>query len=297
MSKFLYHILFILIYPWALLPFRIMYYISDFLFVILYYVGRYRRKLVRKNLCNAFPEKSKEEIVQVEKAFYRHFCDYFFETLKLLNISDSRMKKHFVFKNEELIQYFLNDKRSVILMLGHYGNWEWVTSITLWVKGGEDVVIGQIYRPLKNKVFDRLFIKIRSRFHSVGFIKNSIYREIIKMRRDDKRWLLGFISDQKPSPQNIHYWTNFMNRETPVLTGTEKIAKQTNAVVCYLDVKKVKRGFYEGKIKLITDNPSETPEFEITEKYIRSMEKSILRDPACYLWTHNRWKHKKQDFS
>ena len=297
MSRILYVIVYCFVCPLALIPFRIMYYLSDFLFLILYYLIRYRRRVVRKNLRNSFPEMSDKEITSIEKDFYHHFCDYFFETIKILNLSENRMKRHFVFKNEELAQYFLNDGRPVILMLGHYGNWEWVTSITAWMKKSDDVVIGQVYRPLKNKAFDQLFLRIRKHFHSVGFAKNAIYREIIKMRQKKQRWMIGFMSDQKPSPPNIHYWTKFMNQDTPVLTGTEKIAKQTKAVVCYLDVKKVKRGFYEGKIKLITENPTETADFEITEKYIRLMEKTIRRNPAFYLWTHNRWKYKKQDFT
>ena len=295
MSGFLYHVIYIFIYPLAILPFRILYYLSDCLFVIVYYLIRYRRKLTRRNLTNTFPEKSLKEIQAIEHAFYHHFCDYFFETIKILNISDARMKRHFVFKNEELIQYFLNEGKPVILMMGHYGNWEWVTSIALWIRSAENLEIGQIYRPLKNKAFDRFFIRLRTRFNTINYAKNSIYREIIRMRKSEKIWLLGFISDQKPSRQNIHYWTKFLNQDTAVLTGAERIAQQTGSVICFLDVKRIKRGFYEGKVKLITDNPSETQEFEITEKYARLMEKTILRDPACYLWTHNRWKYKKEE--
>lgn len=295
MNGFLYHIIYLFIYSLSILPFRILYYLSDLTFVIAYHLVRYRRKLVRKNLQNAFPEKSLKEIVSIERTFYHRFCDYFFETIKIPNLSDSRMKRHFVFKNEELIQYFLNDKRPVILMMGHYGNWEWVTSIALWIRNEDNLEIGQIYRPLKNKSFNRFFIKLRTRFNTINYAKNSIYREIIRMRKSDKIWLLGFISDQKPSRQNIHYWTEFLSQETAVLTGAERIAMQTDSVVCYLDVKRIKRGFYEGKIKLIADNPQETQEFEITEKYIRLLEKTILCDPTCYLWTHNRWKYKKEE--
>ena len=294
MSGFLFHVLFLFVYPLAVIPFRILYYFSDFTFFVVYYLARYRRKLVRKNLTNSFPEKPLKEICAIERAFYHQFCDYFFEAIKVLNISDNRMKKHFVFKNEELIQYFLNDGKPVILMMGHYGNWEWVTSISLWIRKNENLEIGQIYRPLKNKAFDRFFLKLRTRFHTINYAKNAIYREVIRMRKSEKIWLLGFISDQKPSLQSTHYWTDFLNQEAPVLVGAERIAKQTGSIVCFLDVKRIKRGFYEGKIKLITDNPSETQEFEITEKYIRLLEKSVLRNPAGYLWTHNRWKYKKE---
>jgi KDO2-lipid IV(A) lauroyltransferase len=246
---------------------------------------------VRRNLTNSFPEKSAKEIMSIEKKFYRHLCDYFFETIKLLNISDYRIKRHFVFKNEELLHYFLKEGKSVILLLGHYGNWEWVTSITLWVDD-KNSVIGQIYRPLKSKVFNMFFLRLRRRFHSVGFSKYEIYREIVKMRKADKNWLLGFMSDQKPSPTNSSITIHFLNQETQVLTGTEKIAKSTGAVVCYLDITCTKRSYYEGKVKLITENPAETREHEITEKYMNFLEKTIQRNPALYLWTHNRWKRK-----
>jgi KDO2-lipid IV(A) lauroyltransferase len=285
----------VLTFPLALLPFSLLYFLSDSLYYIVYYIARYRRKQVRKNLTNAFPEKTSKEILGIERAFYHYFCDYFFETLKLLNISDSRMKRHFVFKNEELLQYFLKEGRPVILLLGHYGNWEWVTSITLWVKADKDTIIGQIYRPLKNKVFDLFFLRLRKRFHSEGFVKNDIYRDIIKLRKAEKNWLLGFMSDQKPSTNNLQHWMQFLNQETPVLTGTEKIARHTNAVVCYLDITCVKRSYYEGKVKLVSDNIAETADFEITEKYMQFLEKTIQRNPAAYLWTHNRWKFKKPE--
>ncbi|GHT10191.1 acetyltransferase [Bacteroidia bacterium] len=295
MNKLLDPIIYVLTFLLALLPFRLLYFLSDLLYYIIYYIVRYRRKLVRKNLSNAFPEKTKKEILIIERAFYHHFCDYFFETLKLLNISDSRMKRHFVFKNEDLLQYFLKESRPVVLLLGHYGNWEWVTSITLWLKADKDTIIGQIYRPLKSKVADRFFLRLRKRFHSVGFDKYTVYKDIVKMRKAGRNWLLGFMSDQKPSSGNLQHWMQFLNQETPVLTGTEKIARHTNAVVCYLDITCVKRSFYEGKVKLISDNLAETTDFEITEKYMQYLEKTILRNPAGYLWTHNRWKFKKTE--
>jgi KDO2-lipid IV(A) lauroyltransferase len=295
MNNFLYHIVYVLTFPLALLPLRLLYFLSDTTFILVYHLVRYRRKLVRKNLQNAFPEKSQKEIKTVEKAFYHHFCDYFYETIKLLNISDARMKRHFVFKNEDLIQYFLKEGRPVILLLGHYGNWEWVTSITLWVKADANTIIGQIYRPLKNKVSDLFFQRLRGRFHSAGFNKYDIYREIIKLQKADKNWLLGFMSDQKPSAEKSQHWISFLNQDTAVLTGTEKIAKHTKAAVCYLDITCIKRSYYEGKVKLVSDNAAETPDFEITEKYMQLLEKTIQRNPSGYLWTHNRWKYKRPE--
>lgn len=292
MNRFLYYITFALCFLLSLLPLRLLYFFSDIAWFIIYYIVGYRKKTARTNLLHSFPGKSPKEIRAIEKSFYRHFCDYFFETVKLLNMPASRMKRHFVFKNGELLQYFLKQGKPVILLLGHFGNWEWVTSVTLWIKSGENPVIGQVYRPLRNKVSDRLFLRIRKSFHSVGFNKYDVYREIVKMRKAGKNWLLGFMSDQKPSPNNPHIWVRFLNQDTPVLTGTEKIALHTGAAVCYLDIKKIKRSFYEGKVKLISENPAESQEFEITKKYMALLEKTILRDPAGYLWTHKRWKYK-----
>ena len=294
MDKFSYYIIKGLTLPVAILPLRLMYFFSDVLYFIVYYIVRYRRRLTQKNLRNAFPDKTASERKMIEKHFYHHFCDYFYETIKLLHVSESEMKRRFVFKDIEQIDSFLKADRSVILMLGHYGNWEWVTSITLWVKENKNTVIGQIYRPLKNKAFDLFFLRLRKRFLSVGFAKNDIYRDIIKMRRSNQNWLLGFISDQKPPGNGLHYWTTFLNQDTPVLVGAERIAKQTNAVVCFLDIVRMKRGYYEGQVKLITENPIENPEFEISEKYMRCMEETILRNPSFWLWTHNRWKFKRE---
>jgi KDO2-lipid IV(A) lauroyltransferase len=279
----------------AILPLRVLYCLSDITFYVMYYLARYRRKLVRKNLSNAFPDKTLKEVIKLEKAFYHHFCDYFFEALKMLNFSELRMKRHFVFKNDELLDYFLKEGRSVILFLGHYGNWEWASSVAVWVRPDEKTMVGHIYRPMKNKIFDEVLYRLRSKFHSTGFEKNNAYRDIVKMKKDGKNWLLCFLSDQKPSANKQQHWMPFLNQDTAILTGTGKIAQHTNAAVCYLDVTKIKRSYYEGKIKLITDNPSELSDAEIMEKYMHFVEKSILRDPTYYLWTHNRWKYKKPD--
>ena len=294
MNRLLYRLVYIPAFLTALLPFRILFFISDFFYLIIYYVVRYRRELVRKNLSNAFPEKTPLEIQKIEKDFYRHFCDYFVETIKLLHISDSQMGKHFVFKNLKPAQQFLDERQPIVLMLGHYGNWEWVPSIMLHLKGDENTISGQVYRPLKNKISDLFFLNLRKRFHSIGYTKHNIFRDIVNLRRANTNWIIGFMSDQKPSGNQILYRTQFLNQDTPVITGTEKIAKHTGAAVCYLDIICLKRGYYEGHIHVISDNAAETAEFEITEKYMRYMEQTVLRHPAAYLWTHNRWRLKRR---
>jgi len=264
------------------------------LYLLIYYVIRYRLKVVRKNLKSSFPEKNNEELYLIERDFYKHFCDYFVETIKLLHISNEEIQKRMVFKNVQLVKELMKDGNSSIMFLGHYGNWEWVPSLNLLFE--DDCLLGQIYRPLKNKIFDNIFLKIRSRFGSVSIPKNNTLRAMIKYKQERQKILIGFMSDQTPSKQNIHYWTRFLNQETAVYNGVERIAKQTGFTVTYLDIIKTGRGRYTAEVKLISDKPKEEPEFAITEKYIREMEKTILRNPAYWLWTHKRWKYHKEDF-
>ena len=293
MNNFLYILIYVPAYLLALLPFRILFLISDFFYFILFYLIRYRRKLVRMNLKNAFPTKTPTEIRRIEKNFYRFFCDYFFETIKLLNISESQIKKHITIRNKEPFQNLIDKKQPIVLLLGHYGNWEWIPSLALQVNLDADTVFGQIYRPLKNKTFDRFFLNLRGRFHTVNLTKHNVYRDIVNLRKENKNWILGFMSDQKPSGNQVPHLMQFLNQETPILAGTEKIARHTGAAVCYFDITRIKRGYYEVEPLIIFDNAAETSDFEITEKYIRCLEQSILRNPACYLWTHNRWRLKR----
>ena len=297
MKKLTYYIIYYPVYFWmylhALMPFKCLYVLSDILYFWVYKVFGYRIKVVRQNLANSFPEKTNKERFVIEKDFYHHFCDYFVETIKLLHISDDEMRSRMQFENVELVKDVMKDGRSALMFLGHYCNWEWVTSLNL--NFDENITLGQIYKPLANKAIDDLFIKIRSRFHSIGIPKNDTLRTIIRMRKEQKQILIGFMADQTPSVHNIHYWTQFLNQDTPVFTGVERIAKQTGFSVMYLDMQKIKRGYYKGTVRLITDRSAEEPEFAITEKYIQEMEKTILRNPAYWLWTHKRWKRTREE--
>lgn len=293
MSQILYYIVYAVLYLHALLPLRVLYIFADILYIPLYYIIRYRVTVVRKNLKNSFPDKNIKELRQIEKEFYHHFCDYFVETIKLLHITDSEIRERITFDNMDIVKDLMEDNKSCIMFLGHYANWEWVPSITLEFTDG--TLLGQIYRPLKNKAFDNIFLKLRSRFGSVSIPKNNTLRSMIEFKKENKKVLIGFMSDQTPSVANIHYWTNFLNQETPVYTGVERIAKKTGFSVTYLDIIKTGRGKYKCYVKLITADPKNEPEFAITEKYIREMERTILRHPAYWLWTHKRWKHKRSD--
>lgn len=289
-----YYIVFTLMYLLSLLPLWVLYRLSDAIFYIVYYGARYRRRIVRKNLTDSFPDKTAKEIASIEKGFYSWFCDYIVETVKLFTMSERQMKKRMRFEGVDGVLKCVAHGQSCAVYLGHYCNWEWVTSLPLAV--GDAAVCGQIYHPLENKRFDNLFLNLRGRFGAVSISMAETLREIVKYKRSQTPVIIGFISDQVPFWNNIHYWTNFLNHDTPVLTGTERIVRKTGFATFYLDVKRLKRGYYTAEFKLISDNASDMKEFELTETYFRLLEKTIQRQPQFWLWTHNRWKRTREEW-
>nr|WP_294705986.1 lysophospholipid acyltransferase family protein [Prevotella sp.] len=294
MGKILYGSLYCIFYLVSLLPLTILYAISDGIYYMMYYVVRYRRHLVRKHLIDCFPEKSDEERLKIEREFYSWLCDYFMETIKLFTMSKKQVMKRMQFIGAEKVRESCQKGQSCAVYLGHYCNWEWVTSLQLWV--GEDIACGQIYHPLENKAFDKLFLYLRNRLGAQCIPMAESIRKIMKMRQEGKPIVIGFIADQVPLWNNIHYWTDFLHHDTPVFTGTEKIARKMNLAVYYLDIQRLKRGYYQAEFKLLTEIPKEKKEFEITETYIRELEKTIQRQPAFWLWTHNRWKRTREQW-
>lgn len=286
-----YKLLYGVTYLHALLPFSVLYLISDILYLLIYYVVRYRRKLVRRNIKNSFPCESEKKIIRIEKDFYRHLCDYFVETIKTLHISDEEVQKRMKFENPEMINRLTASGNSCILSLGHYANWEWVTTLGFHLSPG--VKQGLVYKELHSNAFDKLFLEIRGRFQAIPIEMNSLYRKLIESRNNGERVVVGFLTDQRPPKSTGHYWTTFMNQDAVVQTGMERIAKLLSFSIVYLDITKVKRGYYVGKFYVITPDASNEPEFEIMERYINKLEETIKKEPAYYLWSHNRWKFKK----
>lgn len=289
------NVLYTLLYTWtklhALLPMRILYLLSDIFYFFIYKLAGYRLKVVRKNMKNSFPGKSSAELRKLEKNFYHHFCDYIVETLKLAHVSLEELQSRAYLSNPELIDSLMEKGHTCfILLMGHYGNWEWFSGSTNRFKKAR---IYQIYRPLNNEAFDRLFIRLRNRFGATGIKKNDTIRDIIKLKQEKTPSVVIFLADQTPSKANLHYWTSFLNQESSILTGPERIACKLNLPVIFLDTRKLRRGYYQVDMKLLSESPRETPEFWITEQYTRMMEKSILRNPAYWLWTHKRWKYKR----
>lgn len=287
----IYSPLYILLYLLALLPLPILYGISYIIYLMMYRVIGYRRKVVRENLKGTFGDMSEKERKKIEQDFYRHFANYIVETIKILHISDKEMRRRMEFVNAELIDKYTAQGRSVMLMLGHYGNWEWIPSVTLWIDNTTDIQMGQLYRPLSNKWFDDFFLHLRSRFGTRCIAKAEAFRTLVTYRRAGRSAIVGVMADQTPSRRNIHYRTNFLRPETAMLTGFEKIAKKLDIVLLYVDISVVKRGYYRAEIRLLEDNPASCPDYDITERYAQAMEHTIMRAPHAWLWTHKRWKH------
>lgn len=296
MNTLVYYINYTLCFLFSLLPFWVLYLLSDLFYFPLYYCVRYRRRVVRKNLTEAFPEKTKKEIISIEKKFYSFFCDYALETIKLLSISKKSMKKRMKFGGFEELNETFSQGKSVAAYLGHYCNWEWVSSLPLNVTQ-EGVISAQIYHKLRNQASDRLFLRLRGRMGAVSIQMKESVRKILTMKRDNLQFIIGFIADQSPHGQNINHWTLFLNHDTPVLTGTEKLAKQLDLAVYYLDVKRVKRGYYTATFRKMIDNPNDYPDFEITNMYMNLLEESIKTTPQYWLWTHKRWKWTRERFN
>ena len=295
MKKILYYIVFTLWYIISLLPLRVLYVLSDVLYLVLYRIVGYRRRTVWTNIVTAFPEMTAEEHHDVERGFYHFFCDYMVESIKLLTMSEAEMKRRMVFKCAERINEVVESGQSCAVYLGHYCNWEWITSLPLWVT--PKAQCGQIYHPLENKDFDKLFLRMRQRFGAKCIAMNNTLREMVRYRKEGQPVVIGYISDQVPMWQNIHHWCNFLHHDTPVLTGTERIARSMNHAVFYMEVSRVKRGYYEVEFKLVTREPDKMPEYAVTDRYFQLLEDTIRKCPELWLWSHNRWKRTREKFN
>jgi len=304
MKEIAYRILHALAYCLSLLPFRVLYAIADGLCMILYYLIRYRRKVVRRNLASSFPEMGEADLRHTERQFYRWLCDYGVETLKLLTISDRALLRRIEFRGVEQLEKVFGEGRDCAAILGHYCNWEWLSATGLAFrqtpaagKEGRSPVMGLIYHPLYNDAFDRLFIAIRSAHGGQCVAKNDILRHLLTLRRDDRRSLFGYISDQSPKWENMHLWLDFLNHDTPVFTGGERIMRKMNNAVFYVDMERPKRGKYICTFRLIAAEAAKEEEFAITRRFYEQLEQSIRRQTAFYLWTHNRWKRGREEFN
>jgi KDO2-lipid IV(A) lauroyltransferase len=288
-------LVYILVYPilWVIsvLPFRILYLFSDFLFIILYKIAGYRTKTVNENLRLVFPNKSEKEIREIRARFYHHLCDMIVEAIKSMTISPEELKKRFKFKNIDLIKDLESKNRSIVLMVGHYGSWEWIFALQLYVKYSGYAV----YKRLRNRYFDRLVKRIRARHNSYLITTKETFSVIKRVEKDGELAIYGFAADQSPRLRKGLYWNKFMGTEVPMHTGAEVLAKRYDLAVIFMHVNRLKRGFYESEFQVITEDPNSLADFSITDKFFKLVEAEIYKNPAYYLWTHKRWKHKDKN--
>lgn len=289
MSAIGYYIALPFLYLISLLPFRVLYVLSDGIYVLLYRVIGYRKEVVLTNLRNSFPEKSEAEIKQLCKDYYHYLCDITLETFKTLTISKEAMLSHCEF-DEEALKLFKNlsqEDKSAILTMGHLGNWEWAgNSFSLLCE--QQLFV--IYHPLSNKYFDGLIYRMRTRFGTGLIPMNSVFKDMLRNR--SKTTVTAFISDQTPMPESAH-WMTFLNQDTPVFMGTEVIAKKLDYPVIYATIKRVKRGYYKVFAEMLVEHPKDTEDYYITELHTRRLEEDIKKWPETWIWSHRRWKHKR----
>jgi KDO2-lipid IV(A) lauroyltransferase len=287
-------IVYLIAYPFlwciSMLPFRLLYLFSDFVYLIVYYLIGYRKKTVRENLALALPHLSNEERLIIEKKSFRHLCDMFLEMIKTMTISNKEISKRFVFTNMEVYKKLEAQEKSISMMLAHYASYEWVISMNAYVNFSAFA----IYKKIANPYFDKLVRDIRSRFKANLITTKETIPVIIKNNKNKELSIYGFASDQSPRITSAFHWQKFMGIEVPVHTGAEMLSKKYDMNVIFLKVKKMKRGYYQASFEVLSDNAKEVPNYEITDKFLKLVEQQILEAPEYYLWTHKRWKHRRK---
>ncbi len=292
-SKLVYWLTYAGMWLLASLPFRVLYVVSDGLYWLMYYGVHYRRKVVRRNLCLSFPEKSELELRAIEKAFYHYICDYMLEEVKMLRLSFDELCARMEYDNKEIYLAMIEKHGGIVLLIPHYANFEWITGMSSIMKPGDVPV--QVYKPLHNVYLDEMFKRIRARFGGYNVAKHATARELVRLRREGKRIAVGLITDQSPNLSEAHYWTTFLNQDTVFMDGAERIAKLMDFPVFYCELQRVARGHCKVNFDLLTEEPRHTADGEITECFARRLEQTIQRAPAYWFWSHKRWKLKRED--
>ncbi|MDR3094907.1 MAG: lysophospholipid acyltransferase family protein [Bacteroidales bacterium] len=272
----------------AFLPLRALYVLSDFLYLILRYVIGYRRKVVLENLRNSFPEKTEQERVKMMEQFYHFMGDLFVETIKMLHISEKEIRRRIHWHNPEILEDWKKKGKNIYFVAGHYGNWEWKAAL-------EQIIPYQtvsLYHPLENRYFDRFYYRLRTQYGAEVVPSNMALRAINKYRSENQPIILFFIADQAPN-NATNYWKLFLNQESSIFLGPERLARKYNAAVGFAEVRRMKRGYYEVFITPITENAAETTDYEITDRHVELLEQAIRRAPQYWLWSHRRWKRKR----
>lgn len=288
-NSFKYRVFYGMIKGLAFLPLPVLYAVMAPVRFVLGNLLGYRKKVIHNNLVNAFPECNPKEIKKIEKQYYRHLCDLIAETVKEAHISDREMAERMKILNPEKLNEYINEGRPVVLMLGHLGNWEWIPQISVWLPK-DGVRMGEVYKPLRDPVWGKMMWNLRNRWNNVVQIpQKKTVRTIIEWNREGP-WVVGFISDQRPNNEDIEHKIKFFGRDIKAMVGAEGLGKKTGAAFLFVDVAKPKRGHYELTFREILPPEDSVSKYPVTEEYYRMLENAIRRDPAIYLWSHNRWK-------
>ena len=285
---------FIITFPFLLLiswmPFGILYLFSDILYYLLYHVAGYRKNVVRKNIKLSGLVKTKKEALAIERKFYRYLCDLFLEMIKVKGMSKNDMMRRFKLTNPSILKDFARMNKSVFVMAGHYGNFEWLLSLghhTPHTAHG-------IYAPLQNPYFDKYLKKVRS-LHGSFLISRKKFREqFTNMQYRKELTVIGFAADQSPQDKKKNYFRNFFGHEVPVFTGAERLGKTFDVPILMAKVRRIKRGYYETTLNLLAENPRTLPDYAITDFFYEQLETLIKEDPSLYFWSHNRFKLMRQ---
>jgi len=278
-----------IIYIIGNLPSPILYILSDILSFFVQYIFKYRVNLVKKNLQTSNLDLTQKEIILTKKNFYKHFCDLTLEIIKLDFMKESEIKERFSIKNKKITNEFFKKNKSVILMVSHYGGYEWCAALGYYLNHD----ITAVYTPLKNKALEKVIYESRTKHNLKLISRYNAISEIATFQKNNNIFIYGMVADQSPQIRSKNYWTNFLGVHVPVFTGSERLAKKHNIPVVFGKINKPSRGKYEMEMQLIAEKPNDFKDFEITEKYLKLVEEQINDNPSYYLWTHNRFKHKK----
>lgn len=291
MQQFVFYLVYPIIWLLSIAPFPILYLLSDFFYLIVYYIVGYRKDLVLSNLRKSFPEKSEKELLKIRRKFYRHFVDLFMEMIKSFTISEKQIKKRYVFKNMALIESLTKKGKSLIVIGSHYANWEWFISANLHT----NLSLYASYTHISNKVLEKKMKKSRERFGINMILTKKTIQNIENHHKNNTVGSFGLLSDQSPELGKTFYWSNFLGVRVPIHTGAEMLAKKYDCIFLKMEIDKVKRGYYLVDFELITENPREYPDYQLTDIFIEKLEKQIRRKPEYYFWTHNRFKHEGKE--
>lgn len=286
------YLIYIIVYPFvwliSILPFRLLYFLSDVLYVFVYRIFGYRKSVVKSNLRLVFPDKTEREISKIASKFYHHLCDMILESLKSLSIKEEDIRARYKFTNVDLILDLEKKNKSIILMCAHYGSWEWIFILQRYVSHKGYAV----YKRLANKYFDKLVKDIRAKYDTHLITTKETFDVLGESQKNNELTISGFVSDQSPKYWKALHWNTFMGITVPMYTGAEFIAKKFDMAVVFFSVKRIKRGFYETTFETLAENPRTFDNYEITDLFFSKVEEQIKAAPEYYLWTHKRWKHR-----